>query len=70
MTSEIAAPAAGGVDAAEGLLTDGEATAPEDVWAVVGVCPDWLLPACEHPATSPVARKDSAIIAAIRIPSG
>ncbi len=45
MTSEIAAPAAGGVDAAEGLLTDGEAAAPEEVWVVVGVCPDWLLPA-------------------------
>ena len=70
MTSEIAAPAAGGVDAAEGLLTDGEAVAPEEVWVVVGVCPDWLLPALEHPATSPAAMTDTVISAAIRIPSG
>jgi hypothetical protein len=61
MTSEIAAPAAGGVDAAEGLPT---------VWVLPGGCPDWLLPACEQAATSPAARKDTAISAAIRIPSG
>ena len=66
MTSEIAAPAAGGVDGAEGLLTDGDAALPEDVW----VPPDWLLTVCEHPATSPAARKHTTISVAIRIPPG
>lgn len=70
MTSEIAAPAAGVVDSAEGLLTDGEVTVPEEAGVVVCVCPDWPLPACEQAATGPATRKDTAIRPAIRIPQG
>ena len=68
MTSEIAAPAAGAVDGAGGLLDDGVAAVEEGPGdaPVVCVCPEWLLPACEHPTTS----NDRAISAAIRIPSG
>ena len=68
MTSEIAAPAAGAVDGAGGLLEGvvpvvegGPGDAP-----VVCVCPEWLLPVWAPPTTS----NDRAISAAIRIPSG
>jgi len=43
------------------VVEDGPGDAP-----VVCVCPEWLLPAWEHPATS----NDRAISAVIRIPSG
>jgi len=70
MTSEIAAPAAGAVDGADGLLADGGTAVPDDVPVEVCVWPDSLLPAWEQPATSPGTRKDTAISAAIRIPPG
>jgi hypothetical protein len=61
MTSDIAAPAAGAVAAAGGLLLDGGVVAE-----VVVVCPEWLLLAVEHAATS----NGTASRTAIRIPSG
>jgi hypothetical protein len=73
MTSGIAAPAFGAVDGADGLLPNWALVAgavPADAWVVVCVCPDWLLPPCEHPAAAPATRKDAASSAAIRIPSG
>ena len=69
MTSEIAAPAFGTADGGGDLLPDGALVvvgAVPDAWVVVGVCPEWLLPPCEHPATS----NDTATSAAIRIPPG
>jgi len=69
MTSEIAAPAAGAVDGAGGLLDDGVVAVVEEGPGdapVVCVCPEWLPPPWEHPATS----NDRAISAVIRIPSG
>ena len=70
MTSEIAAPAAGAVDGAGGLLPDGPVVVvgevPADAWVVVCGCPEFPPPVCEHPATSNV----TATSAAIRIPPG
>ena len=65
----FAAPAAGAVDGAGGLLAEGEAAVAEEPPGddpVVCVCPEWLLPASEHPAIS----SDRATSAAIRIRSG
>jgi hypothetical protein len=73
MTSDIAAPTAGAVDAAGGLLPDGPVVVVADGWVVVWevwVCPEWLLLRVEHAATSPPTRKGTATRTAIRIPSG
>ena len=73
MTSEIAAPAFGTADGGGDLLPDGAGAAVgevPDAWVVVGVCSEWLFSPCEHPATNPTARKDTATSAAIRIPPG
>jgi hypothetical protein len=68
MTSEIAAPAAGG--AMDGLLANEVVVVGEkpETAVVFGLCvgPDWPAPVCEHPATS----TESVTRTAIRIPTG
>jgi hypothetical protein len=62
MTSDIAAPAAGGVDGAAGLPLVGAGLAGEELC----VGPDCPLTWCEHPVTS----SKTVTSAAIRISSG
>src|ERR1700728_420689 len=64
MTSDITAPAAGGVDGAAGLLF-AEGLVGEEV----GGCPDCPLTACEQPATSTKPVTSAAIRISLGYPS-